>query len=741
MKTKSIWVILTALICLAVLAAALPVQADQPPPSPTPETALADLERAAGGTLHIEWASGPESRPLFISGQIPTDEHDPEQAARAFFDRYAALYSMRSPQQELQLARLEEDSLGMHHLRFNQTANGVPVFGGQLIVHLRDGFITAVNGTYFPGLQVDTVPRLTQEEALAIVLQDVGDEQAEFRTNRSGLVVYVDDGQPFLTWKINVFSRRNLGNWLYFVDAHDGRIVHKLNQLDTAKQVKVYTANHQWLTDAQLPGTFVCGYGSGSDLNCTVTSDLDARGAFTNTSKTYDYYYQTFGRDSYDGLGAPLISTVHYGVDYDNAFWTGTQMVYGDGDTFARAFDIVAHEFTHGVTQETADLIYEHQPGALNESFSDVMAVLAGYSSTTGQADPDWLMGETLNMGAIRSVYHPGDYGDPDHWSEYLWLPLEHDNGGVHTNSGIPNKAAYLLTVGDTYSGVTVTGIGYTRTEQIYYRALSHYLTVYSGFSDARSSLHAACRDLIGTYSITQSHCDQVLNAWAAVGIGSPAVAPPEPYRGYLPLVLRSHPLPSCPTTNILANGGFETGNFSSWITSGTPQITTFKRSGAYSALLGHGNNQDDRIIQAVTVPANARYMQLQFYAAVSSDDVTWYPFDYLYLRIEDGSGNPITPEYWLLDNTDGDGTYGNVYGWWRITLTWNEILQRNLRVRIRATTDSSLYTAFFIDDVTFTTTCTRYTLGPEETLQPIVLDVTPVEGLPPLLAPDMAWP
>ena len=727
------------LACLVLSVASVPAGAAQPPPPPARQVALEALERIAGGTLYVEWADGSDRLPLLIGGQIPAESPDPEQAARAFFNRYAALYSMKAPQQELQLARIEEDPFGMHHVRFNQTVNGVPVFGGQLIVHLRDGFITAVNGDYFPHLQVDTSPRLTQDEALAVVLGDVGDSAAEFRADRSGLVVYVENGQPYLTWKVNVFSWRNLGNWLYFVDAHTGQIVHKLNQLDTAKIVKVYTANNQWLTDAQLPGTFVCGYGSGSDPNCTVTSDLDARGAFTNTSKTYDYYYQTFGRDSYNGSGAELRSTIHYGVNYDNAFWNGVQMVYGDGDTFARAFDVVAHELTHGVTQETADLIYEHQPGALNESFSDVMAVFAGCSNATGQADCDWLMGEDLYMGAIRSLSNPPAYGDPDHWSDYQWLPLEHDNGGVHTNSGIPNKAAYLLTAGGTFHDITVSGLGYTRTEQIYYRALSQYLTTYSDFHAARAALYASCRDLIGSYGITQSHCDQVLNAWAAVGIGSPAVTP-GPNKVYLPLVLRAPA--TCPTTNVLANGGFETGNFSSWITSGTPQITTFRRSGNYSALLGNGNYQDDRIIQTITVPADARYMRLQFYAAVSSDDLTSYPYDYLFLRIEDGSGNPITPEYWLLDNTYGDGTYGNVYGWWRITLTWNEILQRNLRVRIRATTDFSLYTAFFIDDVTWTTTCTRYTLGAtEETLQPFVLEVTPVEGPPSMLSPEGIWP
>lgn len=732
MKARKTITIFTLLVCLVVLAAVTPSQADQPPPPPARQMALEALEEVAGETLYVEWADGPGSIPRLIAGQIPAERSDPEQAARAFFDHYAALYSMVTPQRELQLARLEKDSLGMHHVRFNQTVNGVPVFGGQLIVHLRDGFITAVNGTYFPDLQVDTTPHLTQNEALVIVLEDVGDAAAEFRADRSGLVVYIDSGQPFLTWKINVFSWRNLGNWLYFVDAHNGQIVHKLNQLDTAKTVKVYTANNQWLTDAQLPGSFVCGSGSGSDPNCTGTSDLDARGAFTNTSKTYDYYYQTFGRDSYDGSGASLVNTVHYGDDYENAFWNGAQMVYGDGDTFARAFDVVAHELTHGVTQETADLIYEHQSGALNESFSDVMAVFAGCSASTGQADCDWLMGETLNMGAIRNVANPGAYGDPDHWSEYLWLPLEVDNGGVHINSGIPNKAAYLLTAGGTYYGITVTGLGYTRTEQIYYRALANYLTIYSDFPAARAALYASCRDLIGSYGITPSHCDQVLNAWAAVGIGSPAITPPGPYRVYLPLTLKSYPPITCSPSNILRNGSFEEGS-AYWYQS-DPYIISGNWSDAYHgtwlAWLGGYNNARDILYQTVSIPAGRIALQVTYYLYVTSNDSAYTPYDYLYTSLQ--PPNTVTlPEIWIADNRDRGG-------WYKVTLTYNELpyAGQSMRLYFRATTDVSGITNFFVDFTSLEVRCSRYTALASPDTEWVTVQVEPVEG-PPLRLPD----
>jgi len=730
----SSWLTLVVAFSLTFAASGSIQASAPPPPQSAAQEALSALKRAAGDSLNVEWSDGVGSVPTFVTGRIQAGQAIPEQAARQFFAQYGALYAMRDQAQELTLARVDRDDLDMQHVHFYQTVNGVPVFGGQMIVHLRGDEITAVNGKYFSNVSVDTSPRLTQAEALAGVLADIGDAEATFNADRSGLVVYVDETQqPHLAWKVNAFSEKNLGNWLYFVDAASGKVIHKLNQLD-AVTVRVYTANNQELTPDQLPGPLVC-----QDSACTSVGDTDAQYAYSNASKVYDYYKNIHNHLSYNGTDSELRSTIHYGSNYENAFWTGSplnQMVYGDGDTYAQAFDVVAHELTHGVTEYTDNLIYEHQPGALNESWSDVMAVFAGCSAQTGTADCTWTMGETLAGGAIRDISDPTVYGHPDHWSDYMWRPLESDNGGVHRNSGIPNKAAYLLTAGGTFHSVTVTGLGYTRTEQIYYGAMKNYLTIYSDFANARSSLYAACQDKIGAYGITSADCDQVLNAWTAVGIGSLPTTP-GPIKVYLPIVMK--PVPTCSTLDILSNGGFESGG-TSWMTSsnyfGWPQrITTIKRSGSYSAYLGADrNNVNEQIVQSLTVPGTAQYMQWTIYAAVASGDSTTSAYDKLFLTLLDSTGAAISPEYPVLDNRYGDGNYSDVSVWYKITLTYNEIQQRNLRVRIRVTTDDSAYTAFFVDDVSFVTTCTRYTLGSQGNQLPKPVEVQVERASEPLL-------
>lgn len=164
--------------------------------------------------------------------------------------------------------------------------------------------------------------------------------------------------------------------------------------------------------------------------------------------QTYDYYKDTFGRESYDNQGSPIVSLTHvnnYGGqdNRNNAAWIGDKMIYGDGDgrtftSLSGANDVVAHELTHGVTQETANLEYKDQSGALNESFSDVFGYFVD--------DEDFLMGEDVYTpgkegDALRSMSNPEQFGQPAHMKDYVFT--EKDNGGVHTNSGIPNKAAY----------------------------------------------------------------------------------------------------------------------------------------------------------------------------------------------------------------------------------------------------------------------------------------------------------
>src|SRR5699024_8759221 len=222
----------------------------------------------------------------------------------------------------------------------------------------------------------------------------------------------------------------------------------------------------------------------------------------------YDYYLNTHDRNSYDDNAADINSVVHFDKNYNNAAWTGQYMVYGDGDgqTFnplSGAKDIVAHELTHAVTERTANLEYVNQSGALNESFSDVF----GYF-----IDPDnWMMGEDVytpnqDGDALRSLKDPEKYDQPAHMDQF-YTGAE-DNGGVHINSGMPNKAAYL----------TIQSIGKEKAEQIYYLALTQYLTSNAEFSDAKIALKQAADELYGHNS---NESQSVAQAWTKVGVGS----------------------------------------------------------------------------------------------------------------------------------------------------------------------------------------------------------------------------
>jgi len=279
----------------------------------------------------------------------------------------------------------------------------------------------------------------------------------------------------------------------------------------------VYTANH----GTNLPGTLVRSEGDAPCGDAAVDEAYDGAGA------TYDLYWDAYQRASIDNANMVINSTVHYSNNYDNAFWNGLQMVYGDGDgqlfnRFTIAIDVMGHELTHGVTQYEANLTYSNQPGALNESMSDVFGSLVKQRSLNQDArSADWIIGEglfTANVHGvgIRSMKAPGTaYDDPvlgkdpqpDHMSKYV--NTVNDNGGVHINSGIPNKAFYLI-------AYELGGYAWEKAGKIWYVALSDRLNSTSKFQDAANVTHAVAGELYGTNSLEQQ---AVKNGWAGVGI------------------------------------------------------------------------------------------------------------------------------------------------------------------------------------------------------------------------------
>jgi len=270
-----------------------------------------------------------------------------------------------------------------------------------------------------------------------------------------------------------------------------------------------------------LPGKLVRSEGGPKSKDVMVNEAYDGSG------KTYDFYMKVFERNSIDGQGLRLDSSVHYGRKYMNAFWDGHQMVYGDGDgeifeRFTKCLDIIGHELTHGVTEYEAGLIYEDEPGALNESFSDVFGVLVKQFASKQRADKaDWLVGKGIfskgiNGVALRSMKAPGTAFDdpligkddqPAHMKDFV--KTQDDNGGVHTNSGIPNKAFYEL-------AIRLGGFAWERAGRIWYVTLRDRLREDSAFQECADATFDVARELFGADSVEQR---AVREAWDAVGI------------------------------------------------------------------------------------------------------------------------------------------------------------------------------------------------------------------------------
>ena len=272
---------------------------------------------------------------------------------------------------------------------------------------------------------------------------------------------------------------------------------------------------------SSLPGTVVRREGD------PASSDVAVNEAYDGAGMTYDLYKNIYNRNSIDNNGMRIDSTVHYQRGYDNAFWDGQQMVYGDGDgdlfnRFTIAIDVIGHELTHGVTQYEASLNYSQQSGALNESMSDVFGSLVKQFSMNQTADQaDWLIGQGLlapgvNGVALRSMKAPGTaYDDPvlgkDPQPATMadYVNTTSDNGGVHINSGITNHAFYV-------AAIEIGGYAWEKTGQIWYVTLRDKLTATSNFQDCANLTYQTAADLFGAGSLEQQ---AVQKGWSEVGI------------------------------------------------------------------------------------------------------------------------------------------------------------------------------------------------------------------------------
>jgi bacillolysin len=525
-------------------------------------------------TGKVSFIGADPSRPIAIRG-AQTQGLQADSRALAMVSAYATDFGLRNPVSELKLLETEQVD-GREVTRFQQVYQGIPIMGGEIIVNANDrAELLSLSGEISPDLALDVNPTVSAKQAqitaLELMAKGLQVSMDGFEATTPELWIYdsrlfePDGREAALVWRLEVKSMGDSlpVNELVLVDAKRGRILLNLNQIDTAwettmnldadhetrgwvhgsdvdgdqpldepngsvsysftsaftSSISTYTANN----DTILPGTFLCDQ---TNPLCTGGVNPDADSAHLFASEVFDYYDTNHNRNSINNAGMTIISSVNYGSGYQNANWTGTQMLYGDG--YSLADDVVGHELTHGVTQYESNLLYYYQSGAINESFSDVWGEL--YDQQNGLGDDSvgvkWLVGEDIPGGALRSMSNPPDYGDPDKMTSANYYTDPTDNGGVHTNSSINNKAVFLMVDGGSFNGETVTAIGANKTLAIYYEVQTNLLTSGADYSDLYNALYQGCLNLVGgAAGIVSGDCDQVRNATDAVEMNLQPVA------------------------------------------------------------------------------------------------------------------------------------------------------------------------------------------------------------------------
>lgn len=452
---------------------------------------------------------------------------DTASAAARFTHRYAEMFGVDDARQLRSTGRGRH--AGLVSERFQQHVDGVPVLGGELVTVVDEGgnllSIAGEATTRAPATDPSVAPTAAAETARRHAAEAHGAPAAALDASDPILEVFdptiVGDpeGPAVLVWDVAVSGEGAagpVGERVLVAATGDGRVVRSWSDVHTAKTRYVCDNADTAGADLTCDGPYARTEGG------SVSGVTDVNSAYDLTGLTYDYFFESFERDSVDDAGLPLRSTVRFcfsssDCPYANAFWYQNQMTFGAG--YAGADDVIAHELAHGVTDTESDLLYMNESGAINESLSDVFGELFDLWRVDGNdtAANRWRLGEDIPGGAIRDMENPPLYGDPDRMTSSLYHRESTDSGGVHINSGVGNKAAFLLTDGGTFNGATVTGLGTTKVGRIYYTINTALLTGASDYLDLAAALPQACTNLVGTAGITSDDCTEVADAVDAV--------------------------------------------------------------------------------------------------------------------------------------------------------------------------------------------------------------------------------
>ncbi|HSH21894.1 MAG TPA: M4 family metallopeptidase, partial [Candidatus Caenarcaniphilales bacterium] len=478
-----------SLACVLLVGAASATAAE-PDSDPPDRAVLAEL-RATGArvarhaaTGQVRFVGGSRGHPIAGRGVLGHPA-TPLAAADRFLARYGSLFGVANPGSGLRDIRSVSAPGGGTFVRYQQVHRGVPVLGGDISVQVADGgdVISAI-GEASPGLELGTEPQVApgaaRTAATAAIAKARRTRAADLSAAAPELWVYDPAllggrGLPFarLVWRTEVTNRAGDMRELVLVDALRGNVALHFDQIANVKNRLTCDGGG---TVSGSAGKYPCTSGAAVLTETTGTSSVaDVNNAHKYAGHTYDFFFNRFGRDSLDGAGMALKSTVRYCPNsFDcpmaNAFWDGSQMVYGTG--FANADDVVGHELAHGVTQFTAGLFYYYQSGAINEALSDIFGEFIDLTNggVNDTASNRWLLGEDIpSFGPIRDMENPGTFNHPDRMtsSSYTADAFEEDGGGVHHNSGVANKAAFLIVDGGSFNGQTITGLGIDKAAAI----------------------------------------------------------------------------------------------------------------------------------------------------------------------------------------------------------------------------------------------------------------------------------
>ncbi len=507
---------------------------------------------------------------------------------------------------QLRPLRTETDQLGFSHQQFGQYYKGVRVEHATYRVHAKGGTVEALSGDFERITNLNVAPRLSAADALAAALrfvgarqymwQDLQEETGLKQQENNAAATYYPQGElvivknaaaePVLAWKFNIYAKAPVSRAYVYVDAASGKVVLTDAIIKHANATGTFATRYSGTQSSgteSITGGFRLrdatrgsgvqtfnarkgsSYASAVDFTDADNSwteyantnfDNAALDAHWGAQSVYDYWKNVQNRNSYNNAGAVIKSYIHFddtpgdGVGFENAYWNGSVMTYGDGaSTFKplTSLDVCAHEIGHAVCETTANLTYQNESGALNEGFSDIWgAVIENYKAPAKQT---WLIGEDIIKPAgytcLRSMSDPRGTGPlskgPAYYKGLSWAPLAatptdaNDYGGVHTNSSVLNHWFYILSVGKSGTNeggnaYAVTGTGIGAAANIAYRAESVYLTASSTFANARTATIQAATDLYGAGS---AQVTATTNAWFAVGVGAAAGTTPPPATSY----------------------------------------------------------------------------------------------------------------------------------------------------------------------------------------------------------------